>query len=128
MSVYEYQIYGNGELVNSTPLKGIAWLEADTLAMNDFYTEIHEVYTGDSYDPVLHGTRIVRKENPPPCPEEGPCKFKKSKKEGFLNTTRPTALRTEPMCPQDRCGWMLRPSCLGGTFFDYSPCIGRKAE
>lgn len=92
------------------------------------YCEVWRVYCGDAYDPVLHGPhREAAGMAPsivPPCPGgcvDG-CPWRKSKREAFMATCRPTALRTEVMPPEDRCGYLLDPGRLGGAFFDYQRC------
>ena len=118
-----YKIYINGELVETTNKEGMAHLKFETAVLTGSYAQLLRFYNGDNFDPVLHSPVLLREENNPPCPPHGKCKWRKSMREAFLSSTRPTAFRIEIPEPQDRCGWMLKPGCLGGSFYDYGCCI-----
>jgi hypothetical protein len=120
---WTYKIYLHGELIDETSLAGIAFLKFESAKLLGL-SELHEVYTGPSFDPVLHRTIIHRGGIHPPCSDRPQkCEYRKSMSASFYNTPRRTAFRTEVLCPTDRCGFMLKSSCIGGQFFDYAPCI-----
>ena len=123
MNDWTYRIYLHGEQIDETPLSGLAWLKFESAKMLGL-AELHEVYVGQNFDPVLHQTTIHRGGEMPPC--ENKCPWRKSIDKEFHSTIRPTALRIEVMPPGDRCGYMLKPSRIGGDFFDYDYCINRK--
>jgi len=103
----------------------MAWLKFESAKLLGL-AELHEVYVGDNYDPVLHTTTIHRDGIFPPCQNtRKECPYLKTVKQDFYSTPRITAFRTEVMCPDDRCGFMLKPSKIGGSFFDYDICIGK---
>lgn len=58
----------------------------------------------------------------PPCPPKGePCKYFKDPPELPLQRN---ALRIEVgREPTPRCGWRLKEGCIGGSFYDYLPCV-----
>jgi hypothetical protein len=123
MNDWTYQIYLHEELVDETPLSGIAFLKFESAKLLGF-SELHEIYTGPSFDPVLHRTIIHRGGIHPPCSDRPQkCEYRKSMSASFYGHTRPTSFRTEVVCPSDRCGYMIKLSRLGGNFFDYAPCI-----
>lgn len=58
----------------------------------------------------------------PPCPSSGKiCEWEKIYNE--WNIPRPNAYRVEIMEPAPRCGWRLKKNHIGGSFFDYLPCL-----
>lgn len=123
MQEWVYKIFINNELVDEEPLKGMAYLKFESAKMLGL-AEMHEVYTGDDFDPVLHSTIVHRGGIYPPCQDnKKDCSYRKSISNEFYTTTRTTAVRTEVICPSDRCGYMLKPSKIGGNFFDYARCI-----
>ena len=120
---WTYKLYMHGEQVDETDLRGLAFMKFESLKLLGL-AELHEVYTGDDFDTVLHSTIVHRGGLYPPCPEDPKqCSYRKSISNDFHSTTRKTAFRTEVMCPSDRCGFTLKPSKLGGEFFDYGFCI-----
>jgi len=123
---YEYQVFVNGECIYVTHYSGLALLRVEACKIGGYFYELYRLYIGNNFDPVLHDRKtLLARGNLPPCPEKGkPCKYRKSKKEEFYNTIRPTAIRTEVMAPRDRCGWLLLLNRKGGDFWDYSICIG----
>jgi hypothetical protein len=123
MNEWTYEIFINGEKVDETDLRGIAYMKFESAKLVGL-AELHRVYNGENYDPVIHFTTVERGGIFPPCPQNtGKCSYRKSVKNDFHSTTRPTAFRTETMCPGDRCGFLLMPSKIGGDFFDYGYCI-----
>ena len=117
-----YEIWLHGEKIDETDLKGIAWLKFESAKLVGM-AELREIYNGDNFDPVLHQTVIHRGGIKPPCPENTEnCTYRKSISADFYNTPRKTAFRTEVMAPKDRCGFKLKPSKIGGSFFDYDFC------
>lgn len=120
---WTYKIYLHGEQVDETPLEGIAWLKFESAKMLGL-AELHKVYVGYNYDPVLHFTVVHKGGILPPCNSDTKkCLYRKSIAPEFYSTSRKTAVRAEVMCPSDRCGYMLKPSKIGGDFFDYAECI-----
>ena len=125
---WTYKIFINGEQVNETNLRGIAYMMFDSAKMLGL-AELHRVYTGTNYDPVLHWTVVERGGIYPPCNDnKKQCPYRKSMEAEFYSTPRKTAFRAEVMCPSDRCGYMLKPSRVGGAFDDYALCIGGGKE
>ena len=123
MNDWEYKLYLHDELVCETDLRGIAHIQFEGLKLLGL-AELREVYRGNNFDPVLHSTIVHRGGIYPPCPENPQsCKYRKSMSMDFNTMTRKTAFRTEVMCPGDRCGYMLKPSKIGGDYFDYGLCI-----
>lgn len=123
MNEWMYEIYLNGEKVDETDLRGMAYLKFESAKLLG-YAEIRRIYSGNNYDPVLHYTTSERGGIVPPCPEDTKnCTYRKSMSIEFYSTTRPTSFRTETICPGDRCGFMLKPSKIGGGFFDYDYCL-----
>jgi hypothetical protein len=124
-----HKVYVNSELTYETEYNGLAHAHlamfVDCNAVGGgYYIELVHEYKGDNFDPVLHSPVVERFGELPPCPNEGKCSWRKSIKEAFYTTPRKTALRTEVIAPQDRCGYMLLPNCKGGYFWDYAPCFG----
>lgn len=126
MSEWTYKIILHGELIDETPLRGIGWLKFESAKLLG-RAELHEVYVGNKYDPVIHKTIVHRGGILPPCPDaREKCPYLKTVEHDFYSTPRTTAFRTEVMCPSDRCGFMLKPSKIGGSFYDYDFCICSK--
>ncbi len=120
---WTYRLYLHGDLIDETPLVGIASLKFESAKMLGL-AELHEVYIGADFDPVLHTTIIHRGGIKPPCnPQPAKCQYRQSLERSFYATSRPTALRVEVVCPTDRCGYMIRPSRIGGNFWDYAACF-----
>ena len=120
---WTYKLFIHGEQVDETELKGLAFLKYESAKMLGL-AELHEVYIGEDFDPVLHSTIVHRGGIYPPCPDNKKCcSYRKSVSNEFYTTTRTTAVRSEIICPGDRCGYMLKPSKCGGEFFDYAYCL-----
>jgi hypothetical protein len=120
---WTYQIFIHGEKVNETNLSGIAYMMFGSAKLIGL-AELHRVYVGTNFDPVLHYTTVERGGIYPPCCEDkNQCRYRQSLASEYY-VPRPTAFRIETMCPQDTCGFMLKPSRLGGRSDDYAPCIG----
>ena len=119
---WRWDIYINGVLVDTTELQGIAYLKFESAKLLGL-AELHRIYQGNAYDPILHRVVIERGGTPPPCPD-GPndCPWHMSAKHNFYITARPTALRIEVLPPQDRCGYLLKPNRIGGVWDDYAIC------
>lgn len=118
-----YEIWLHGEKIDETNLKGIAWLKFESAKLVGF-AKLFEIYDGDNFDPVLHTTIVHSGGIKPPCPENKvDCQYRKSIKSDFYSTPRKTAFRTEITCPIDRCGFLLKPSKIGGVFTDYDYCL-----
>ena len=121
---FHYEIFVNSEYVKSYPgdLAGLAHLGFDSLAYDpEINIELRRV-VDLGFDPVLHTSKslIIRKKSAEtPCCDN--CKYMKLP-DGIMATTRPTALRVESMDLHPRCGFLLKPSCVGGSYFDYDAC------
>lgn len=123
MKIWRYDIYLNGALVDTTELSGIADLKFES-AKHLGLAELHRVYQGESFDPVIHGTIITRGGEMPPCPlDKSTCRYRQAYHPGWNCTPRPTAFRIETISPQDRCGYMLKPNRIGGIPDDYNSCL-----
>lgn len=123
MGNWRYDIYLNGDCVDSTELSGIASLKFESAKLLGL-AELHKIYQGDCFDPVLHSTIVIKGGTYPPCPTDGSdCSYRQAYDAGWYCTPRPTAYRIESFAPQDRCGYMLRPYRIGGTPDDYARCI-----
>lgn len=130
---YVYAIEINDDDVEQVQLEGLAHLKFDCLALTEDRITLRRIWAGEEkdFDPVLHDRNKVLKHKPAQAPcstDKHRCPYLKSKKTEFTNTVRPTALRVETMEPSDRCGFLLRPYCRGGDFWDYAICIHRPAH
>ena len=118
-----FKIYLHGEQIDETFLEGVAQLKFESAKMLGL-AELHKVYVGVNFDPVLHFTIIHKGGIIPPCDSNSKkCHYRKSVSIDFHSTSRKTSVRAEVMCPSDRCGYMLKPSKIGGSFFDYAECL-----
>lgn len=122
MTNWTYRIYLNGALVDETNLSGIANLKFESAKMLG-RAELHQVYVGENFDPVLHGTVVERGGVLPPCPDKPFSCLYKRKCESDYCAPRTTAFRTETIEPQLRCGYLLRPGRAGGRWDDYDYCL-----
>lgn len=120
--MWVYKLYLNDMFVTEYGCAGIAQISFNTYCdCSDYIAELHQVWVGDDFDPVLHQTVVQRDKKRPPCSE--PCPYKRNLGGGFNAAPRPTAFRTEVMDPSDRCGWKLKPGHVGGHDYDYGFCI-----
>lgn len=104
-------------------LEGLAYMKFESAKMLGM-AELHKIYAGQNFDPVLHQTKVERGGITPPCGNDPKqCQYRKSIQSEFYSTPRRTAFRTEVICPADRCGWLLKPHRIGGQFDDYGYCI-----
>lgn len=119
---FKWDVYLNGELIDTTELRGIAYLKFESAKLLGM-AELHRVYKGENFDPVLHFTTVERGGEYPPCPiDKHNCKYRQPYYIGWDCETRPTAFRIETLKPQDRCGFMLKPNRIGGRPDDYAVC------
>ena len=131
----DYKIIINGDLMKTyyEPLFGLAKLAFDSACYNKDLNVVLErkIIDEEDFDPVLHGTKTKILYNRPaitPCYHKNissnkKCPYLKNAERDFINTPRPTALRVEAIAPSNRCGFLLKPTKLGGHFFDYDYCV-----
>jgi len=131
--LYSFELMVNGDIVKEWPGKhsGLALIGFQSVALDEtLLVTLVKKFTG-KFDPVLHKREEVVAQSSPvlPCPtNKENCPYCKSNETEFYSTVRKTALRTEVFCPADRCGYLLKPSCIGGNFFDYHLCIHKVDE
>jgi len=123
--MWVYRLFANDVLIKEYELSGLAWLGFDSVSKySDYICELHEVWVGDNFDPVLHTTIVHRDGKQPPCAD--PCPYRRCLGGGFNAMPRPTAFRVEAMDPSDRCGWKPKPNHMGGHDYDYGFCVGKR--
>lgn len=121
----EYIIEINGvdvEVVDGA-LSGLAHLKFDSVSLrDDLRVVLYECNFGEGFDPVLHSRRRPIKVSDAERPCKKDCSWRKSIESDFYTTPRITSVRSEVMCPGSRCGFLLKPECYGGSFWDYDYC------
>ena len=125
---YLYRVEINGDTVRATDLIGIAYILYQSACYSSDRVTLIEMWAGDDteYDPVLHhrSAILMHRAAETPCPpDETVCKYYRDLEPAYLGTYRRTAVRCEVVCPQPRCGALLRPRCVGGCDADYAVCL-----